>query len=81
VPSGLGTTAATVTITTAASGLGTTSATVTIYEKVRSALRRMGFRDAQARRAVAVVAGRHNRSEMVSLEQTLREAIGVAAAA
>jgi Holliday junction resolvasome RuvABC DNA-binding subunit len=61
-------------------GLWTTPATAT-YEKVRSALRGLGFRDAQARRAVAAVARRHDSSEDPPLEQVLREAIHVAAAA
>ena len=63
------------------SGSGMTPETTAIYEKVRSALRGLGFRDAQARRAVAAVARRHDSSEEPPLEQVLREAIHVAAAA
>jgi 5-methylcytosine-specific restriction endonuclease McrA len=55
--------------------------TATILEKVRSALRSMGFRDAQARRAIAAVAGRHDPGEALDLTRTLRAAILVATAA
>jgi 5-methylcytosine-specific restriction endonuclease McrA len=44
-------------------------------EKVRSALRNMGFRDLQARQAIAKVALTEPRSEVPTLERTLREAI------
>jgi Holliday junction resolvasome RuvABC DNA-binding subunit len=47
-------------------------------EKVRFALRQMGFRDAQARRAIAEVAKMHG--ETPTLEQALREALLVATA-
>jgi hypothetical protein len=54
--------------------------TATTLEKVRSALRNMGFRDVQARQAIARVVLEHP-SEVLPLEQTLREAILAATAA
>jgi Holliday junction resolvasome RuvABC DNA-binding subunit len=54
---------------------------VNVYEKVRIALRGLGFRDAQARRAVAAIVDKHEPSEDLPLEQALREAILVATAA
>jgi len=62
-------------------GLVKNSVTTAIYEKIRLALRNMGFRDVQARRAVAAVAGNHDPNEELPLEQVLREAIWVAMAA
>jgi hypothetical protein len=53
----------------------------TIFEKVRLALRGLGFRDHQARRAVAEVARKHDANEPLAVEQTLREALLVATAA
>jgi Holliday junction resolvasome RuvABC DNA-binding subunit len=44
-------------------------------EKVRLALRGMGFREAQARNAVVTVARTHAASDWLSLEQALREAV------
>jgi energy-coupling factor transporter ATP-binding protein EcfA2 len=56
-------------------------ATATIFEKVRSALRNMGFRDSQAREAVATVVRKHGARELLTLEQALRDALAVATAA
>jgi hypothetical protein len=53
----------------------------TIFEKVRSALRTMGFRDVEARNAIATVVGMHDAREPPTLEQALREALRVATAA
>jgi 5-methylcytosine-specific restriction endonuclease McrA len=50
------------------------------FEKVRQALRTMGFRDTQARRAIAEVEGAHAGRDHPTLEQALREAILVATA-
>jgi Holliday junction resolvasome RuvABC DNA-binding subunit len=54
---------------------------LTTLEKVRLALRGLGFRDAEARRAVAAVANRHDPVEPLALEQALREALALATAA
>ena len=51
-----------------------------VVDRVRLALRRMGFRDRQARDAVAEVSRRHS-TEPLALEQTLREALLIATAA
>jgi Holliday junction resolvasome RuvABC DNA-binding subunit len=53
----------------------------TTLEKVRLALRGLGFRDIEARRAVAAVASRHDPNEPIVLERVLREALTVATAA
>jgi hypothetical protein len=53
----------------------------TTFEKVRSALRNLGYRDSVARRAVATVAALHNTYESLDLEQTVREALLAATAA
>jgi len=53
----------------------------TVFEKVHLALRVMGFREAQARRAIAEVERKHSAGEELALEQTLREALHVATAA
>jgi 5-methylcytosine-specific restriction endonuclease McrA len=50
-------------------------------EKVHLALRQMGFREAEARRAISRVISMHDSSESLALEQALREAILVATAA
>jgi hypothetical protein len=50
-------------------------------EKVRLALRGLGFRDAEARKAVIAVASRHGTDEPLALEQALREALTHATAA
>jgi 5-methylcytosine-specific restriction endonuclease McrA len=55
--------------------------TTRILEKVRLALRGMGFRSAQAERAIATVARMHDPGEPPTLEQALREALRVATAA
>jgi 5-methylcytosine-specific restriction endonuclease McrA len=55
--------------------------TTTIFAKVHFALRHLGFREAEARRAISRVAGMHDSSESLTLEQALREAIHVATAA
>ncbi len=47
-------------------------------EKVRLALTGMGFRDAQARKAVAEVERRHDATGLPTLEEALREAVLVA---
>jgi Holliday junction resolvasome RuvABC DNA-binding subunit len=52
-----------------------------IFDKVHYALRHLGFRDAEARRAISRVAGMHDSSQPLTLEQALREAIHVATAA
>jgi hypothetical protein len=52
-----------------------------IFEKVHRALRGMGFRDGEARRAVAAVVRTLEPSEPVLLEVVLREAILFATAA
>jgi hypothetical protein len=51
------------------------------FEKVHTALRRMGFRDAQARKALATVLAVHHQGEPPTPEQALREAVLVATAA
>jgi 5-methylcytosine-specific restriction endonuclease McrA len=51
------------------------------FEKVHLALRGMGFRDAEARKATAAVAAMHRDSEPPGLEQALREAVLLATAA
>jgi hypothetical protein len=51
------------------------------YEKVRLALRGLGFRDAEARNAVVAVRRRHEQEEALTLERALREALLVATAA
>jgi hypothetical protein len=51
------------------------------FEKVRVALRRLGFREAEARKAVATVVRMHDPNESLALEQALREALLVATAA
>jgi hypothetical protein len=53
----------------------------TIFEKVRSALRNLGFRDAETRRAIAKVIEMSDPSRPPTLEQALREALVVATAA
>jgi hypothetical protein len=53
----------------------------TTFEKARSALRGLGFHDAEARRALATVAGRHDASERFDLAKVVREAVLVATAA
>jgi 5-methylcytosine-specific restriction endonuclease McrA len=45
------------------------------FEKVRQALRKMGFRDGQARRAIAEVERAHQDCEMPAPEVALREAV------
>ena len=50
-------------------------------EKVRAALRGLGFRDVQVRTALAEVARMHAPNESLTLEQVLREALFVAIAA
>jgi hypothetical protein len=47
----------------------------TTFEKVRFALRNLGFRDGVAGRAVATVAALHDSDESLGLEQALREAL------
>jgi len=47
-------------------------------EKARSALKNLGFRDAEARRAIAEVERRHD--ETPTVEQAIREALLVATA-
>jgi hypothetical protein len=54
---------------------------LTTFDKVHSALRGMGFRDVEARRAIAAVRGMHEADEPIELEQVLREAVLVATAA
>jgi 5-methylcytosine-specific restriction endonuclease McrA len=49
-------------------------------ERVRSALKGMGFRDVEARRAVARVIGVHEDAQRLSLETALREALLAATA-
>ena len=56
-------------------------ASATIFEKVRSALRTMGFRDVEARSAIATVVRMRDSREPPTLEQALREALRVATAA
>jgi hypothetical protein len=51
------------------------------FEKVRLALRGLGFRDAQAKNSIARVARMHPLSESLTLEQVFREALSVATAA
>jgi 5-methylcytosine-specific restriction endonuclease McrA len=51
------------------------------FAKLQSALRGMGFRESEARKAVATVVGRHAPSDFLTLEQALREAVLVATAA
>jgi hypothetical protein len=51
------------------------------FEKVRLAMRGMGFRDVQARIAVATVARMHPANEILELERALREALLAATAA
>jgi hypothetical protein len=58
----------------------TNERTATI-DKVRLALRGLGFRDVEARRAVAAVANGHDPHEPIVLERALREALSVATAA
>jgi hypothetical protein len=53
----------------------------TTFEKVHRALRGMGFRDAEARKAVATVMARHELGEPPTPQQALREAVLVATAA
>ena len=53
----------------------------TTFERVRWALRNLGFPDAVARRAVAAVAELHDSRESLDLERTLREALLAATAA
>jgi 5-methylcytosine-specific restriction endonuclease McrA len=49
-----------------------------LFERVRNALTKMGFRDAQARCAVAEVAGRHGQTpDTLTTEEILREALQV----
>ena len=50
-------------------------------EKVRLALRRLGFPESVTRHAIDVVATMHSPNEALSLEQVFREAVTVAAAA
>jgi 5-methylcytosine-specific restriction endonuclease McrA len=50
-------------------------------EKLRLALRGMGFREAETRNAIATVTERHARDEVFTLEVLLREAVLVATAA
>jgi hypothetical protein len=52
-----------------------------ILERVRLALRGLGFREAEARRAVVAVASRHRPDEPLVLEQAFREALTQATAA
>ena len=52
-----------------------------ILEKVRRALRGMGFRDAEAREALATVGRQHASNEALALEAVLREALFAATAA
>jgi len=54
---------------------------LTTFDKVHSALRGTGFRDVEARRAIAAVRGMHEADEPFELEQVLREAVLVATAA
>jgi 5-methylcytosine-specific restriction endonuclease McrA len=67
--------------TRASDGPGAAPKTTVMLEKVRVALRGMGFRDAEARRAVATVLGTHGANETLDLAQALREAVLVATAA
>jgi 5-methylcytosine-specific restriction endonuclease McrA len=53
----------------------------TVFEKVHLALRTMGFREHQARRAIAEVMSKHEAKEPLAPEQALREALLVATAA
>jgi Holliday junction resolvasome RuvABC DNA-binding subunit len=55
--------------------------TLTPFDRLLSALRGMGFRDAEARKAVATVLGMHDANEAIELGQMLREAVLVATAA
>ena len=55
--------------------------TKTILEKVRLALRNMGFRGDQARRAILAIARMREANEPFTTEQALREALLVATAA
>jgi hypothetical protein len=52
-----------------------------IFGKVRLALRSMGFRSDEVRRAIAVVVRMHPTSEPLAIEQALREALVAATAA
>jgi hypothetical protein len=54
---------------------------LTTFDKVLSALRGMGFRNVEARKAVATVLGMHDANESIELGQMLREAVLVATAA
>ena len=62
-------------------GLAERKAIATIFEKVRLALCNMGFRGAEARRAIATVVRMHDLGEPLTMEQALREALAVATAA
>jgi 5-methylcytosine-specific restriction endonuclease McrA len=53
----------------------------TTFEKVRLALRGMGFRETQARNAIATVAQAHAANERLELERAVREAVLAATAA
>jgi Holliday junction resolvasome RuvABC DNA-binding subunit len=52
-----------------------------ILEKVVLALKGMGFRDVEARRAVREVERKHPGTEPLTIEQALREALVAATAA
>jgi 5-methylcytosine-specific restriction endonuclease McrA len=54
---------------------------MTPSDKLHAALRALGFREAEARRAIATVVKMHDRHEPLPLEQALREAVLVATAA
>ena len=54
---------------------------MTTLEKVRLALKNLGFRDGEARRAVAAVVCAHDPDEPLALERALREAVLFATAA
>jgi hypothetical protein len=61
--------------------LATRQTGATTFDKVRLALRGMGFRSAEAERTVATVIRMHDGGEPLTLEQTLREALRIATAA
>jgi 5-methylcytosine-specific restriction endonuclease McrA len=62
-------------------GAGVSDASTGVFEKVHRALRTMGFRDDEARRAVAAVARTHEANETLVVEEALRAAILFATAA
>ncbi len=64
-----------------APGNDTAAKNAAMFEKVRVALRRMGFRDHDARVAVIKVARMHAATEHLELERALREALFAATAA